>query len=189
MLEAELAQYLMAGEKVLWKGRPVQGVILTREDFFIVPFMLFWCSFFISDLKEVLTGPDLLSGKFFMLLPFVAAGLYGLIIRFFVDAWDRRRLYYAVTNQRILIVRQAPFAKFLTISLSGLPEMSFQQRASGKGTIIFGESGWRWRNDENSNFSSPPRFVGIDQVATVFKLIQSGASQLASQPRSDFRKS
>ncbi len=30
MLEAELAQYLMAGEKVLWKGRPVQGVILTR---------------------------------------------------------------------------------------------------------------------------------------------------------------
>ena len=35
--------YITAGEQILWRGTPGPGNLLTRSDFFLIPFSLFWC--------------------------------------------------------------------------------------------------------------------------------------------------
>jgi hypothetical protein len=55
-------------------------------------------------------------------IPFVPAGLYLILGRFFVDAWARARTTYGVTSQRILILRDGPFGKFTALAIDRLPE-------------------------------------------------------------------
>ena len=40
-------------------------------------------------------------------IPFVAIGLYLVVGRFFYKRWDRRRTRYAITDQRVVIIRSA----------------------------------------------------------------------------------
>ncbi len=36
---------LLGGERVAWSGRPVQGILFTARDIFLIPFSLIWCGF------------------------------------------------------------------------------------------------------------------------------------------------
>src|SRR5689334_17016914 len=100
--------YLFPGERILWTGRPKQGLALSRSDILAIPFSLMWGGFAIfwnfsvwTDFPDTGTADD----WFFKLwgLPFLAAGLYLIVGRFFYDAWIRSRTHYAVTNERVLI--------------------------------------------------------------------------------------
>ena len=36
---------LLAGERVMWSGRPARGVMFTARDIFLVPFSVVWVGF------------------------------------------------------------------------------------------------------------------------------------------------
>lgn len=36
---------LLPGEKILWTATPVQGLMLSASDAFLIPFSLIWCGF------------------------------------------------------------------------------------------------------------------------------------------------
>ena len=38
---------LLSGERILWSGKPGQGLLLTGADAYAIPFTLLWCGFFI----------------------------------------------------------------------------------------------------------------------------------------------
>jgi hypothetical protein len=38
MLEGMVADRLFNGERILWSGRPGQGIVLTGQDVFLLPF-------------------------------------------------------------------------------------------------------------------------------------------------------
>jgi hypothetical protein len=40
--EDELRSHLDSGEKLLWAGRPAQGIVFTRQDWFFIPFSAVW---------------------------------------------------------------------------------------------------------------------------------------------------
>src|SRR5690242_4285178 len=119
-------RYLFSGERILWSGRPKEGITFSRSDLLAVPFSLMWGGFAIywnfgvwTSFPTTGTADDWL----FKLwgLPFLAVGLYLIAGRFFYDAWVRAHSYYAVTNERVLILRTSPTSKLTSRDIQSLP--------------------------------------------------------------------
>ena len=86
----------------MWRGEPFRGILLRPIEIFLIPFSLMWAGFAIFwNVAVWQTG----AGMFFKLfgLPFLIAGLYFTVGRFFVDMFNRKATTYFVTNKRVLI--------------------------------------------------------------------------------------
>ena len=173
----DLRKYLLAGEKVVWSGQPKSGLIITPRDGLLIPFSLLWGGFAIFWEAMALSARG--APVFFPLfgLVFVLVGLYLIVGRFFVDAWVRKSMSYALTDRRVLIVRGFPFVKLTAISLDRLPNCDLTQRTDGSGTIRFGDvasvfsraGGWgSW----TPSMDPTPQFLRIENVRAVFDQIQ-----------------
>ena len=166
---------LLPGERIIWSGQPQQGLLLTARDIFLIPFSLVWCGFAVF---WTVSATGMGAPGFFTLwgLMFVTIGLYFVAGRFVVDAWLRRGLEYAVTDQRILIARGSPFARFTVLSLAKLPDVDLKEGGNGRGTIRFGQPAVVWGNRGMSSWSPAldptPQFLGIEDARRVFDLIQ-----------------
>lgn len=172
---------LLPGERIIWSGQPGQGLLLTSRDWFLIPFSLAWFGFTVFwefGVTSQSEAPD-----FFVLwgAMFMCIGLYMVVGRFIVDAWLRRRIQYAVTDQRVLIARSSPFAKFVAVSLARLPDVQLSERAGGRGTIRFGQDVVVWGRQGFGAWSpamdSTPQFLMIDGVRRVFDIIQETGSK------------
>jgi hypothetical protein len=94
----EIVLELSGGERLLWSGRPRQGILFRSSDITQIPFALFWTGFALY--WESLMAP---SGQLFMILwgvPFIVVGLHILIGRFVWDRWVRSKTYYGLTDHR-----------------------------------------------------------------------------------------
>ena len=137
---------LLPGEKVLWTGRPDPRRLVSRADLFLIPFSVMWGGFAIFwelAVLGVIDFGDAGSGDaapwFFALwgIPFVVAGLYLIAGRFLVKRWVRRRTVYAVTDQRVVVMRRVRGARVDTGYIHSLPNVTASVDASGRGTIDF----------------------------------------------------
>jgi hypothetical protein len=135
--QAEIERQLNSGEKLLWSGQPRQGFRLRPSDAFAIPFSLLWCGFAIFWETSVFNSH---APIFFRLwgIPFVLAGLYIAVGRFFVDARTRAQTYYGVTNERILILTGLFSRQTKSLPLRTLTDVTLTERADGTGTITFG---------------------------------------------------
>jgi hypothetical protein len=97
---ARLQAVLRPDEQLLWLGRPDPRLWFTGADVFLVPFSVLWCAF--ATLFEVAESRG---GAFFAALgvPFIAAGLYLVVGRFFYKHYRKKRTVYGVTTQRALV--------------------------------------------------------------------------------------
>lgn len=166
---------LLPGERIVWSGRPVSGLIFTSRDVFLVPFSLAWCGFAVFWEYSVLgTGArdfSVLWGAMF-----VCVGLYFVAGRFLVDGWVRKGASYAVTNQRVLIARSSPFSKFISINLAQLADTELSERSNGRGSIRFGQTSSIWGRQNmgmwTPSLDATPQFLMIDDARKVFDLLQ-----------------
>jgi hypothetical protein len=164
------------------------GLLLTQRDLFLIPFSLFWCGFVVFWEW----GASHASGQmpFFPLfgIPFILIGAYFLAGRFVVDAWVRARTRYAVTSQRILILRTGPTLKFTALAIDRLPELSLNERADGWGTILFQPAQPVWNNRNFSNWTPAldpsPQFLRIPEARNVFDRIQKLAQEFSNRKSS-----
>ena len=178
----EFPARLLDGEKILWSGRPTQGLLFTARDWFLIPFSVFWCGFAIFWETMVLRSK---ASSLFALwgMPFILAGVYFTVGRFAVDLWLRRRTRYGLTNRRILIVRSGAFSKVTSVSLDRLPDMYLNERPDGRGTIRFGHpapywggAGWvAWMPSSDPT----PQFIAIDDAERVFDRVQRASRDAA----------
>jgi hypothetical protein len=165
----------MPGEKLLWSGQPARGVLFTARDIFRVSFSLIWTGFaFFWEGSVVAQNAPL----FFKLwgLPFVLIGLYLVAGRFLADAWIRTNTDYALTNRRVLINRNGPSKKVVSVVLDQIPDVSISESASGRGTIRFGPAGSVWPQRGFTSWmpslDATPQFLGIENAREVFDQIQ-----------------
>ena len=125
--EDELRSHLDSGEKLLWAGRPAQGIVLTRQDGYLIPF----------GVLLVAAG-----------LRFIPMGI-GIIIvgRLFADLWYRSRLIYGVTDRRAIILLGMRRGSMQSIDLSSLITLKLEECWNRSGTIYFGADHPSCRHD------------------------------------------
>ncbi len=148
--ELRLQSELLAGERLLWTGQPDPRVIFERVDIFLVPFSLLWGGFALVWEAGVLglgvfgEGHGSAVPWFFVLwgIPFVLVGLYFIAGRFFYKAWRKRRTYYALTNERALVLVEGRGRTLRACFLSAVPTINKSVRSSEVGTITFGNTSW-----------------------------------------------
>jgi hypothetical protein len=187
MGESDFRARLLPGERITWQGQPATGVLFTGRDIFLIPFSLFWCGFVFfwewgamqaTNAEPANAGPASTIGTVFPLfgIPFILVGLYFVFGRFVVDAWLRARTFYAITNQRVLILRSAPFGKFVSLAIDRLPELSLDERSDGRGTIRFQPRMPMWGSYNGFSAWTPSldstQFLMIADARNVFDRIQ-----------------
>lgn len=130
-----IQEELRAGEILLWSGKPLPGLRFEPSDFAIIAFMTFW----VAGVTYWLVRAVNMNAPFFFRVVgtvFLAVGLYNLIGRFFVDAWRRRRTFYGVTSDRVVV---ATGPRTRSRQLDTLSDLSLDKRSDGSGTIDFGQ--------------------------------------------------
>jgi hypothetical protein len=146
--EDELRSHLDSGEKLLWAGRPAQGIVLTWLDWYWIPFIAAWLGIAVYSFwpKSTKTPEPLAL--------FVAAGIFGigfyvLIGRYVADLWYRSRLIYGVTDRRAIILSGMRRRSVQSIYLSSLSILKLEERRDRSGTIYFGDqpSSSYWHTD------------------------------------------
>ena len=165
----------MPGETLLWSGRPRQGLFLRHSDAFLIPFSLLWGGFAIFwEYSVYRSGAPF----FFMIFGgfFVLVGLYMMFGRFIVDALVRRKSYYGITKDRVLIVRQFPTSTTKSLGLSTLSDITKTTNRNRSGSIMFGPAdpnvrwfpGFHW---PGSNAQQMPQFDYIKDVDSVYETL------------------
>lgn len=161
-------------ERSLWTGFPQRGLMFRQQDIFLVPFSIAWCGFAVFWEVSVASTK---APPFFLLWGggFVAVGLYFVFGRFVVDAINRARTIYAVTNRRVLIVSGLTTRKVQSLALDGLTELELQERSNRRGTITFGQptayGNWG-RSWPGSSRNAAPAFEGIENAQQVYDMIR-----------------
>ena len=189
---SKLQTELLSGESVLWAGRPNSSVIFHSDDWYLIPFSLFWVAFttfwewgasghWSNSAKN---GPSLLMTLWG--IPFILLGQYMLWGRFLYDAWLKRRTYYGVTSRRILIVQDGWTRKTSFNYIDVLPTL--QKEGSDTGTLWFGPkypviAGRRQATRSMSRFTvgDPPVFADIDDVDSIYKLVLDLREQMSKR--------
>ncbi len=165
---------LLDGERIAWSGRPAGGILLTGRDLLLIPFSLLWGGFAIFWEWMVLRAPKAPVIMPLFGVPLVLAGIYFILGRFFADAWLRSLTRYAVTNQRVLMLRLPPLSNFSAMAIDRLPALSLEERSGGEGTIRF-QGAPAYRGNGFAIMTPalvPSQFLAIPDARRVFELVQ-----------------
>ena len=175
-LEQITRSQLARNEKLLWSGQPRGGIKLRAADALMIPFSLMWGGFAIfwemSVLKQGAPGFFALWG-----IPFVLVGLYLIVGRLFVDAWQRSRTHYALTNERAIIVSGLLGQKVKSLPLRTMSDITLTERPDGSGSIALGSAsgpyGWMAGSGwPGMGRYQPPTFEMIENVRQVHTLLR-----------------
>src|SRR5437588_4853634 len=90
------------GEKLLWTGQPVQGLLFTGMDWYVIPFSVVWLAITLGVFNSSQAPNDAMSRPMSWL--FIAIGIYLLVGRYIVDWMHRSATFYGVTDRRAIIV-------------------------------------------------------------------------------------
>jgi hypothetical protein len=124
----------LRGDKILWTGRPKNGLLFMPRNALLIPFSVLWGGFAIFWEYSVLTmRPRFHAAEAHQSAPIifpifglalVCVGLLLIFGRFIVDMLVRRQTIYPVTNQRILFLRSWPGNAFATLNIAQLPTLT-----------------------------------------------------------------
>lgn len=161
-----LDSQLSPGESLLWSGHrepafsfdlPMPMLFLLACSHWALPFcnVGVWNSDF----------PPLF--RYFGIIPLIY-GVYFLVGRFFVDAWQRSKTYYGVTNHRVIIVFGIFSPTVQSLNLGTMSEISLSERPDLSGTITFGPtddvSDWKSRLPFKTTMQEPPVYPILDSI-------------------------
>lgn len=127
--ESPVTAHLAPGEQLLWSGRP--GRLLAWTD---LPRPLLFGGFLLAFAAFARSGPW---------SPVQAIALLAGLAVIFGDlgrkVWTRRRSWYAVTDQRAILVTGSEGQQVRSFGLAGLADFAVFAGAGGSGTLIFSE--------------------------------------------------
>ena len=148
----KLQPELFPDEKLLWHGRPIQGIHFQRSDILGLvvglPFLVVAIFLILQFLGCIpipqawLTDSTVFEAKFaigVLMVLFLALSLFLLGGGQWLNARDRRRLIYGITTQRILILRKRLFGveSLTSLRIDEVSHMSLRVDANGNGFLNF----------------------------------------------------
>lgn len=152
--------YITSGEHVLWRGTPEKGNILTKNDFFLIPFSLIWSSVVAYAAHSTFTSDSPIFAKLFM-IPFFCGGAYLLAGRFIALAWKRSHSAYVLTNRKV--IRKCG-NRIDTMELAGSAATHLEMYRNGCGTITFGDPSMNFRRNSRTNISGQSELFALENI-------------------------
>jgi PH (Pleckstrin Homology) domain-containing protein len=175
VVESAIQEQVTSGERVLWSGRPLQGLVMRAGDAVLIPFSLFWGGFAFFFEYQMLTSSEGPGFGALLGLPFVVVGLYLIVGRFFFEALQRAHTVYGVTNQRVIVVSGMSTRKVTSLMLRTMHDVVIEEKGSHRGTIRFGLTSipaWTRSGAAWPGFPSTPSFEMIENPKAVFEIIR-----------------
>ena len=177
---------LLRDEKILWDGQPKTS-LFNSTDYFITLIAMIGgggaLMGLVAAVSSVNDKPPGLSALLPSLLPMIVMLpflLYLMFGRLLYRFWKNKHTYYAVTNQRILILYTVPSKSLQAIFINTLPALHKSTNSKGTGTITFGNSDPRAAVYANSGLDFlasangmrlAPAFYNINNVKNIYDLI------------------
>ncbi len=184
--DASLRDELPPGQSLLWSGRPGGG-LLTASDvkgvlggavslgvFAFAVFGLLQSGIFGIELGSLSFGS--VAGWLFSPYGVVAAiiVLYSVFWRYLVDAARRRRTFYGVTNDQVIISTGLFGRNTRSVDLRSVSDLRLDEKPDGTGSITFGapeEQPHSWWG-HNSLRPLSPQFERIPQARKVYETVR-----------------
>lgn len=189
---SEINSELRDTEGLLWAGKPRQGIVFRSFDAVLIPFGVMWTGLTVFGvLRTVIAG--LMSGRSLLFalwsVPFLFVGFHLMLGRFIMDAKRRQRTFYAVTNQRVIIISGLLSRQVKSLTLRTVGDLSLSEKRDKSGTIVFGSGypmcwTWLWQAFPlwGGAGHPPPAFEMIEDARDVYELlIQSRSTTPVSQ--------
>jgi hypothetical protein len=176
-LDTAIAAQLAPGERLIWSGKPKGGFCLSSQDLALIPIGLIWCGFsFYSEWNAVTRHYPLMIQLGY--IPFVLAGIYLLVGRFFAEVLRRSTTFYGMTEDRILIVTNLIFKKLESVSLRVLGQISLSERKDGSGSILLGPVRYSTPGEDRVRYN-PPTLDSIQEVRRVYELLVANKKKIS----------
>jgi len=176
-MHPEIAAALRPEERVVWSGRPRQGLRFHWVDYLDIPLTVA----FSSVLVWMAIGGDSALPPTVGLIFVIAAALslYRSWSRIVWDSSRRGRTFYALTDQRAFILEEGPRRRLQSIVLKDLSHLSYSEHRDGSGSVAWG----RWMADTAARQRDYawsfigrrvpyPTFEEIPDVRRVYQLAQ-----------------
>lgn len=176
----EYPYQLRQDEKLIWSGRPRQGIFLRPNDSIILPFAGLWCVMAVTGLILAVFSTSPLISLALSIVPAIV-GFYLAVGRFRVDANIRKNTAYFLTNQRVIFLTSEGASGFKFIELAKLPEPKIDVGRDGYDSIYFGrkhisQTLWEGLPIWSLKARATPAFAWIQNAREVFDLLQQAKS-------------
>jgi hypothetical protein len=160
---------ILKDEKILWSGQPKQGFFLTGGDILA---SLIGLIFFlgIGSFMEYTAIQSFDIYHMIFSLPFILIGLYLVFGSIIYNNYQKKRTYYAVTNQRVLVLINSFNKKIESKLISQISVLNKTVTKDGSGTIKFDNTGYK-DTGENSYRIKVLSFDNIIDVDIVYRMI------------------
>ena len=187
--EDVIGREIPPGERLLWSGRPPQGLRLRGADLYLIPIGLCWTAFAVFALVSTLTREEpalgaAINAPFLLLL--VALGVYMLVGRLWVDAYWRRGTCYGVTSERVVVVTTwFRRVSVHSLVLQQIAEVRLTLFRHGDGLIGFGSIPSWWHAGAGWPAHNSPGLVSLELAAdarVVYQIIRDVQSLSAKNP-------
>jgi hypothetical protein len=144
-MTADWSDYLDPDERLLWTGRPAQGmrytlkkIVVSLALLFSFVFLIFWITkatqlFSSESASSATCNCDFIYSFFDW--PFVLFGLFAIFGPFFLDRARRAKTHYALTDHRALIIVTDKEVNLKSWPIG--PETIVEYKASVEATIYF----------------------------------------------------
>lgn len=176
----KISPELFAGETLRWADIPNSRIIFHSDDWVSIPFSLVWIGFFIYGPCHGLgfAGNSRGFGGFSEIwcIPFLLIGNYNLWGRFILDAWLKRRTYYAISNRRAFVLQEGWVRKLASTFPHEL--LTIEREGTNTGTLwlgpkypILGARGAKTRSMSRFDMEDVVVFADIDDVDSVHRLL------------------
>jgi hypothetical protein len=160
--------YLDLGEHVLWSGRPRQGIVFRDGDALLIPFGIFFGTAGISAIGKGGTADH----KPILGAMAAAIGLYLVLVRFFLDAYHRSKLVYAITDRRAIMFDHSRRTSVTWVELKSLQNPQLIEYDKGHGTIHFGPIPAQHKLRMHAAMGEHPMFFQIENARKVYEILR-----------------
>jgi len=191
-------------ERLLWSGKPRQGLIFMPRDagiflfslvFVLIPTIVLYIFFqkagpinldFDNPINLVLKNFELLFVCSICSI-LILAGFYTAIGRFFSDSYSRKHLIYGITNKRAIIVRDEKRPTVISYEIDTLNDLQLVEYGNDYGTIrlssgVDAEYGFPTKSDDSGSINLDTDynsiFFQIENAREVMRILREQRQRL-----------
>lgn len=175
-LQLEIKPYLSTGESILWCDKPCKTFVFTVADIFTTLFGIVWLGFsvfwFLGAFFATQGQTDPMAKLFpFFGVPFICVGLYLLFFRHIVSAISRKRIIYALTDKRAIIVHTGRREYLQEFRYENISNIHLESKNDDVGSINFLSNQINYVSSNKRYANSSSGFFGIRNVKNVYKIL------------------